>query len=105
MKHGFKKIAVCHGPTCGPNGARNIKQTLEDTLAADGVEITARECCGRCADHNSIVIDDSVTISHLDEKKIHEFIADPGTMIEKARKEEADLSIKIDEFFSSDDII
>lgn len=105
MKHPFKKIAVCHGPTCGPHGAREIKATLENNLANDGIEITARECCGRCENHNSIVIDDTVTVSHLDEEKIKDFIADPDTMIEKAHKEQEELSKKIDDLLSSDDLL
>ncbi|MBI2483984.1 (2Fe-2S) ferredoxin domain-containing protein [Candidatus Uhrbacteria bacterium] len=99
----FKKIAVCHGPTCGPNGAKKLKQILEETYADNGIEITTRECCGKCSNHNSIVVDDTMTVSNLDEESIKKFIADPDAMIEGAKKEEGELSKKIDELLSSED--
>lgn len=92
----FKKIGVCHGKTCGPAGASSIKKILEDTYG-DSVEITERLCCGRCDDHNSIVVDDTVTVSHLSPDALTEqFISDPQAAIDAAKIEEEKISAQLD---------
>lgn len=99
----FKKIGVCHGKTCGPAGARTIKRLLEDEYAADGVEITERLCCGRCDDHNSIVIDDAVTVSHLSPATLFEaFINRPADAIADAKAEEEKIKKELDAALEAD---
>ncbi|MDO8489984.1 MAG: hypothetical protein Q7S47_01035 [bacterium] len=98
-----KKISVCHGKTCGPNGASKIKEILESTYGSSGVVIEERTCCGRCENNNSIVLDDSVTISHLSPSTLKEkFIARPLEAIEDAREEDARIREEIDRALDKD---
>lgn len=98
----FKKIGVCHGKTCGPAGAARIKKILEDEYG-ESVEIVERLCCGRCDDHNSIVIDDSVTVSHLSPENVREsFITDPDAAIRCAREEEKKIQEQLDAALDGD---
>lgn len=59
MPH-FKKIAVCHGKSCKPAGAAAIKKILEQEYLEQSVEITERECCGRCEHSCTIAVDDQL---------------------------------------------
>ncbi len=97
----FKKIGVCYGPSCTTTGAQKIQKILEQTYGDDDVEIVARTCCGRCKRTNSIVIDDEIIVSDLSPKNIQRnFIADPQSAIEKAKKEKSESDEKLDSMLS-----
>ncbi|MBI4268528.1 hypothetical protein HY627_01705 [Candidatus Uhrbacteria bacterium] len=99
----FKKIGVCHGKTCGPAGAAKIKKILEDTYRSDGVEVVERLCCGRCDDHNSIVVDDAVTVSHLSPDTLSQkFISRPDAAIADAKTEEEKIQRDLDAALEAD---
>lgn len=98
----FKKISVCHGKTCGPAGASAIKKILENEYGGS-VEVVERLCCGRCDDHNSVVLDDTVTISHLSTTNLSEtFIDRPEAAIADAKIEEKKIKKEIDGALEAD---
>lgn len=101
----YKKIAVCHGPTCGTHGAQRIKQILEKEYEGSGITIVERECCGRCKFNNTIVVDD-VAISRLSPETLKEkFIADPKRAIEEAKLDEEAMLEELNSFLESDDLL
>lgn len=97
----MKKISVCHGKKCGPGGAAQLMKTLKEEYETKGIPVEERGCCGRCERHNTIVVlddvDHEVIISDLVPDQIQEqFIVDPDAAIEKARKEDAAATEKLD---------
>jgi NADH:ubiquinone oxidoreductase subunit E len=95
----FKKIGVCHGKVCGVR-AQEIQNALQNAYQHQNIDIYERTCCGRCEHAHSIVVDDSVIISDLSIKNIHEFIADPDGAIACAQKEEKESEKKLNSFLS-----
>ncbi len=99
----MKKIAVCHGKSCGPAGAARILARLKKEYEHKGVQIVMRDCCGRCERSNSIQIDDDVIISDLSLTSLDQrFIHDPDAAIANARKEVDDASKKLDDILKDD---
>lgn len=97
-----KKISVCHGPTCGSEGGPAIKKTLKNALG-ETVVIEETECCGRCEEYCSIIVDDELTICNLSPETIQEkFLASPGEAIERARAEQDESQKKLDALFQSE---
>ena len=106
MKLPFKKIEVCVGPTCGGPEAQKIKAFLKQTYALQDVEIAERECCGSCAEHNSIVIDDSITLSRLSIDTIAEkFTERPDEVLNDANIRRTTISEQIDRLLESDELL
>lgn len=100
----MKKIAVCHGKSCGPAGAARLRERLEEKYASEEIEVTGRTCCGRCARHISIEIDDTVVISDLSGANLEEkFISDPERAIARAQEEQKSAMEKLDSVL--DDIV
>ncbi|MBI4250814.1 (2Fe-2S) ferredoxin domain-containing protein [Candidatus Uhrbacteria bacterium] len=104
MKHSFKKIAVCNGPSC-ELFAPEIQKSLTEQYKDEDVVVANCSCCGRCSERNTIVIDDEVVVSNLDRERIRDFIKDPEAYIEKVKREDAKLSDRLDAFLSSDDLV
>lgn len=99
----FKKIAVCHGKVCGPAGAEELQKILEKEYGKKGVEVGECTCCGRCEQHNSVVIDDTVIVSHLSPKNVFKkFIADPKAASEEARQAQRESEKKLENALSDD---
>lgn len=93
----MKKIAVCCGKSCGPAGSARVRERLEKEYADTGINVLTRDCCGRCERSISIEIDDSVVVSDLTHANLEkQFINNPETAIEKARKEHEDAMNTID---------
>ncbi len=93
----MKKIAVCHGKSCGPAGAARVCKRLTDEYSNKGVSVVVRECCGRCERSVSIEIDDDVVVSELTAENLtNKFINDPDTAIAQARKEQQEAMDRID---------
>ncbi len=106
MKLPFKKIDVCVGATCGPRGARTIKAFLERIYGGEDVEISERECCGRCADSNSIVIDESTVVSRLSVDSLAEQFTDrPDEALQAANVERTTISKQIDRLLESGELL
>lgn len=100
----MKKIAVCHGKSCGPAGARRVQERLEKEYAEKGVDVVPRTCCGRCEHSISIEIDDTVVISDLSGANLEEkFISDPEGAIAQALEEQKSAMKKLDS--ALDDIV
>ncbi|MDP2630607.1 MAG: (2Fe-2S) ferredoxin domain-containing protein [Candidatus Uhrbacteria bacterium] len=100
----MKKIAVCHGKSCGPAGAGRIQERLAKKYASRNIEVTGRTCCGRCEHHISIEINDDIVVSDLSLNNLDEkFINDPQSAIARARKEQKSAMEKLDSVL--DDIV
>lgn len=100
----MKKIAVCHGKSCGPAGAARLRERLKEKYASEEIEVTERTCCGRCERHISIEIDDAVVISDLTSANLDEkFISNPEKAIAQAQEEQKSAMKKLDS--ALDDIV
>ncbi len=103
-KNTIKKIEVCHGPTCGPNGANEIQRKISEAFKGSGTEVIGRGCCGRCQFNNTIVADGQ-PISKLSPKTVQEkFVDDPDTAIAAARETDAEILKELDAFLRNDSV-
>lgn len=103
----MKKIAVCHGKSCGPGGAARIMHALREEYEKRGIPVTERGCCGRCERHNTIVIEEDdgteMRVSDLSPSSIKEqFIDREEDAIAKAREEEKAALEKLDDVLNRD---
>ncbi|MBI4599479.1 (2Fe-2S) ferredoxin domain-containing protein [Candidatus Uhrbacteria bacterium] len=93
----MKKIAVCHGKSCGPAGSALIRERLDKEYANKGIDVVVRDCCGRCEHSVSIQVDDDVIISDLAPASIgNRFIDDPDAAIMQAQQEQTKAIEKLD---------
>ena len=100
----MKKIAVCHGKSCGPAGARRIQERLAEEYSQKGVDVASRTCCGRCEHPVSIEIDDDAVISDLTLANLEEkFISYPDQAIAMAQEEQKSAMEKLNS--ALDDIV
>jgi NADH:ubiquinone oxidoreductase subunit E len=99
----MKKIAVCHGKSCGPAGAARLLKKLKSCYGDEDISFVERTCCGRCEHSISIQIDDDTIISDLSLSNLEErFTNDPAAAIRKARQNEEGAREKLETFLADD---
>lgn len=98
----MKKIDVCHGKTCMRHGAETLLKKLREHFSASGVSVGPRECCGNCANNNSIVVDGEVTIGNLTSETVDDFIRDPESALQSAREAKNSMRKTIDDLLKED---